>query len=65
MDANKDTFLYKELSYSIIGLGINVHQELGPGFLEKVYENAMVVLLKKKGIPFRQQYLYQFTFKEK
>ena len=47
--------LYKELSYEVIGLAMEVHSRLGYGFLEKVYENAMMVLLKKKGIQASQQ----------
>lgn len=39
--------LYKELSYNIIGLAMKVHNELGVGFLEKVYEKAMIVLAEK------------------
>ncbi|WP_319204590.1 GxxExxY protein [uncultured Ilyobacter sp.] len=35
-------FLYKELSYKIIGLAMEVHRELGSGFLEKLYENALM-----------------------
>ena len=51
MNTNKEkNILYKELSYEIVGLAMDVHTRLGYGFLEKVYENAMMVLLKKKGI---------------
>ena len=50
------SLLYKELSYKIIGIAMEVHRELGPGFLEKVYENSMMLLLKKKGIEAKQQY---------
>ena len=51
MITNKPKILYKELSYKIIGLAMQVHRELGPGFLEKVYENSMMVLFKKEKIP--------------
>ena len=50
MNENQDKILYKELSYKIVGLAINVYRELGYGFLEKVYENALMVLLRKEGI---------------
>ena len=30
---------------------MHVHRELGPGFLEKVYENSMMVLFRKEKIP--------------
>lgn len=50
-----EKLLYKDLSYRIIGLAMEVHNELGQGFLEKVYENAMMVLLRKEGINTLQQ----------
>ncbi len=34
---------------------MQVHYELGYGFLEKVYENLLMVLLKREGIPAKQQ----------
>ena len=48
-------YLYKELTYKIIGCAIDVHKELGPGFLEKVYENAMLVTLKENGLSAENQ----------
>ncbi len=47
--------LYKELSYKIIGLAMQVHEELGHGFLEKVYENAMMVMFRCEGVRAVQQ----------
>ena len=47
--------IYKDLSYEIIGLAMEVHRELGSGFLEKVYENALMVLLNERGIKAEQQ----------
>jgi GxxExxY protein len=52
---NKEEILYPDLSYKIVGLAMEVHNKLGPGFLEKVYENAMMVLFRKEQIPAQQQ----------
>ncbi len=46
---------FKELSEKIIGLAITVHKELGNGFLEKVYENALMYELKQNKINCEQQ----------
>lgn len=42
--------LHKELSYKIVGLAMKLHTELGYGFLEKVYENALMIPLRENGI---------------
>lgn len=61
MITNEEKILYKDLSYKIIGLAMEVHSKLGYGFLEKVYENAMMVLLRREGIHAKQQaYTWQF-----
>ena len=53
---NEDkNIIHKELSYKIIELALEVHNELGCGFLEKVYENAMMLLFDREKIPARQQ----------
>lgn len=43
-------FLYGDLTDKIIELAIKVHKKLGPGFIEKIYEKALVHELKKTGI---------------
>jgi GxxExxY protein len=55
INTNEDKILYKDLSYKIIGLAIQVYRELGYGFLEKVYENALMVLFRREGIQAVQQ----------
>ena len=52
---NEEQFLYKDLSYKIIGLAMEVHRKLGCGFLEKVYENSLMLLFEREGIPAKQQ----------
>lgn len=39
----------------IIGAAIEVHRRLGPGFLESIYENALVIELSKRGLAVEQQ----------
>ena len=46
---------FGNLTEVIIGAGIEVHRKLGPGFLEAVYENALVVELRKRGLDVEQQ----------
>lgn len=47
--------IYKELGFDIIGVAMEVHRDLGSGFLEKVYENAMVILFEERQIKVEQQ----------
>jgi GxxExxY protein len=44
-----------DLTRSIIGCAFKVHNTLGPGFLERVYENALRIELEKLGIEVKQQ----------
>jgi GxxExxY protein len=45
----------KAITEKIIGCAFTVHRKLGFGFLEKVYENAMVLELEKCGLSAQQQ----------
>lgn len=44
-----------DLTQKIIGCAYRVHNTLGPGFLEKVYENALRIELEKLGLNIKQQ----------
>lgn len=48
--------LHEELTKQIIACAYNVHNTLGTGFLEKVYENAMMIELVDHGFEARQQF---------
>ena len=44
-----------ELARAVIGAAIEVHRQLGPGFLESIYEEALCVELENRQIPFERQ----------
>jgi GxxExxY protein len=46
---------FEVLSGRIIEAAIDVHKQLGPGFLESIYENAVKVALRKRGIVYEAQ----------
>ena len=58
-----DGILYKEESHRLIGCAMEVHNELGHGFHEKPYENALVVEFHHQGIPYQQQRRFDMVYK--
>lgn len=46
----------EDITEKIIGTAYKVANTLGAGFLEKVYENALAIELKKSGLSVKQQY---------
>jgi GxxExxY protein len=55
MDTNEEKLLFKGEVFQIIGCAIEVLDTLGHGIVEKPYENALVVELGLRQIPFKQQ----------
>jgi GxxExxY protein len=55
MNADERRYKHSELTEQIIGIFYDVYNELGFGFLEKVYEEAMTVAFKERGINFQRQ----------
>lgn len=58
----EEGFPEKELTSKILEVAFKVHNTLGAGFLEKVYENAMAIELGSQGIPFEQQKTLQVRY---
>ena len=49
----------EQLTERIIGAAIRVHTELGPGFLESIYEEALAIELTAASLAFERQKLYR------
>ncbi len=65
MIANNTNIVYPELSYKIMGAIFEVHQQLGPGFVESVYEKALVNELSDKGLKVEAQKVINLMYKNK
>lgn len=57
--------IYKELSYQLVGILFEVHNDLGYGYQEKYYERAIAHSLVLNKIRFKEQVPYRIVFKEK
>jgi GxxExxY protein len=55
--------ILKEESYELIGICKEIHRELGMGFKEIVYKDAVEYEFKTKGIPYNRERHYQIEYK--
>ena len=55
--------IYKEESYKIIGAAMEVHRDLGCGFLEAVYQEALEIEFQKQSIPYEREKLLTIYYK--
>ena len=55
--------ILKDEAYAIVGAAIEVHRELGSGFLEAVYQEALQMELHERGIPFEAQKPLRIQYK--
>lgn len=51
------------ITHAVIGAAIEVHRELGPGFLESTYAKALAVELTRRNIQFVQEAPIQLSYK--
>jgi GxxExxY protein len=56
--------IYKEEFYKIIGICMEVHRQLGRGFLEIIYKDALEYEFRKNNIPFEREKGYEIPYKE-
>jgi GxxExxY protein len=54
---------YSELTSEILGCCFDVMRELGPGFLEKVYKNALLIAMRQKGLKVEVERFYEVIFR--
>ena len=55
--------LYEEETGKIIKACMNVFNELGSGFLEPVYQEALAIEFELQGIPFQREQKLEITYK--
>ena len=64
MGDTNEKWLYRDLTQKIIGAAMEVHRELGSGFLEYVYEEALCYELKLREISFERQKELDIYYKD-
>jgi len=57
--------LYKDEVYAIVGAAMDVYNDLGPGFLENVYQEAMELEVGERGIPAKAPQEIRIKYKGK
>jgi GxxExxY protein len=63
-DTNTEKIIYKRLSFKVIEACFEVHNILGPGFSEKIYEEALSRELGSRGIGYERQKLVEVIYKD-
>jgi len=65
MTINKANIVYSDLSYQIMGAVFEVHKKLGPGFLESVYQKALIEELSGRGMNVETERVIDLIYKDK
>lgn len=63
-DTSFNDILFKDESYKIIGACMAVHNELGNGFLEAVYQEALEIEFKLRKIPYEREVELEIFYKD-
>ncbi|MCQ2075482.1 MAG: GxxExxY protein [Bacteroidaceae bacterium] len=57
------SLLFEKESYMIRGCALEVHKELGCGFLEKVYQDALEIEFRNAGVPYEREKQIKVQYK--
>jgi len=60
-----EDIIYKDESYFVIGICMDIHNELGKGFRESVYGDALEHELKQNGVPYQRERKFDVLYKGK
>jgi len=60
----KNNIIYPEESYKIMGACFNVYKEMGPGFLEAVYQECLEIEFEYQKIPYESQKQLKLSYRE-
>jgi len=63
-EASVNDILFKDESYKIIGACMAVHHELGNGFLEAVYQEALEIEFQLQQIPYKREVELELFYKD-
>lgn len=63
IDTNRHELRHEDLTRRVIGVFYDVYNELGHGFLESVYENALAIALRAAGLRAEQQHALGVWFR--
>lgn len=58
-----DQIIYKDEAYKIVGAMMSVHNELGCGFLEAIYQEALEIEFQLQGIPYEREKELDIVYK--
>ncbi|MBI9032093.1 GxxExxY protein [bacterium] len=58
-------YMFEEQTYKIIGACMEVHKQLGCGFLEAVYQEALGIEFNKQNIPYQREVSINIHYKDK
>ncbi len=65
VDIIDELYPLKEECYEVIGCCMDTHNELGCGFLESVYQEALSLEFSRKNIPYEKEKILDITYKGK